>query len=219
VPILLVLVLVSGGKSYYAAGMLPPLMAAGGIAADRWLERGRRPRLRMASFGVAYATSLVVTVLLVLPVLPPATFAASPSPDIYSESGEQLGWPELVATVTQVADNLPADQRARAVILTDNYGEAGALELLGTGLPPVVSGHNAYARWGPPPADRTTVIVVTHDSSAGFSHAWGLGRCTYAAYVDNGLGLYNQEQGVGVWVCPKIERPWEESWDGIRHLG
>ncbi len=215
--ILLALVLVSGGKSYYAAGIFAALMAAGAIVVDRWLDRGRSS-LRLGALLLAGAASFAITAILVLPVLPPAAYAASPISDLYKESAEQLGWPELVASVARVAEDLPADQRARTAILTDNYGEAGALDLLGSGLPPVYSGHNAYARWGPPPDDRTAAIVVTHATNEDFAHYWGLGSCQRVANVDNGLGLDNQEQGVGVWVCPQVTTPWSESWPGIRHL-
>lgn len=216
-PILVVLVLASGGKSYYVAGVFAPLMAAGAIVVDGWLDRGRSS-LRLAALVVAGGASLVITAVLVLPILPAATFAASPIPDVYKESAEQLGWPELVATVRGVVDDLPPGQRARTAILTDNYGEAGALELLGPGLPPVYSGHNAYARWGPPPDALTAAVVVTHATNADFGTYWGLGSCRRAATVDNGLGLANQEQGVGVWVCPELARPWSADWPAIRHL-
>ncbi len=207
----------TGGKSYYAAGMFVPLMAAGALRLDAWLDRGRRT-LRRVGLAAAGAASLAITILLVLPVLPAATFATSPIPDVYKESAEQLGWPELVATVGRVVDGLPAEQRARAVILTDNYGEAGALELLGSGLPPVYSGHNAYADWGPPPVDRTTAVVVTHSSIADFSRYWDMGACSIAGRVDNGIDLDNQEQGVRVWVCPDVPLSWSALWPAIRHL-
>jgi hypothetical protein len=216
-PILLALVLASGGKSYYAAGFFPPLMAAGGIVADRWLDRGR-PKVRLVALLVAGAASFVITAVLVLPILPPAAFASSPIPGLYAESSEQLGWPELVATVEGSVAALPPDQRARTAILTDNYGEAGALELLGAGLPPVYSGHNSYWDWGPPPDSLTAAVVVTHATSADFAAYWGLGTCRRVARVDNGLGLDNQEQGVGVWVCPALGVPWSQSWARIRHL-
>jgi 4-amino-4-deoxy-L-arabinose transferase-like glycosyltransferase len=217
-PVLLLLVLLVGGKSYYVAGSFALAMGAGGIAVDGWLGRGRRPALRLASFVVAWTASFALVVVLVLPVLPPAAFASSPVADIYAESAEQLGWPELVATVEDVAAGLPAEQLARTAILTDNYGEAGALELLGSGLPPVYSGHNAYGRWGPPPDDRTAAIVITHAPSSAFASYWGLGTCTLEARVDNGLELDNQEQGVGVWVCPQVDGPWTSLWPRIRHL-
>ncbi len=126
VPILLVLVLLTGGKSYYAAGVFAPLMAAGAVRLDGWLDRGRST-IRRSGFALAAGASFVITAVLVLPILPAPTLAASPIPGIYKESAEQLGWPELVATVEHVVAGLPADQRDRAVILTDNYGEAGAL--------------------------------------------------------------------------------------------
>ncbi len=217
VPLLLLLVVATGGKSYYVAGTYAPLMAGGAIVVDRWLPRGR-PLLRRGALLASGTASLAITAVLVLPILPPATFAASPVPDIYAESSEQLGWPELVDTVARVAADLSADQRARAVILTDNYGEAGAIELLGSGLPPVYSGHNAYARWGPPSDDRTTAIVVTHATSSDFATYWDLGTCRLVANVDNELDLANQEQGVGVWVCPEVTVPWSGHWARIAHL-
>ena len=217
VPILLILVLVTGGKSYYAAGVFAPLMAAGAVRLAGWLDRGRST-IRRAGFALAAGASFAITAVLVLPILPPTTFAASPIPGIYKESAEQLGWPELVATVEHVVAGLPADQRARAVILTDNYGEAGALELLGSGLPPVYSGHNSYWTWGPPPDDRTVAIVVTHATNDTFARYWALGACELVARVDNGLDLDNQEQGVGVWACPNRTTPWSVSWELVRHL-
>ncbi len=41
--------------------------------------------------------------------------------------------------------------RSSVVLLTDNYGEAGAIDRFGPalGLPRAHSGHNAYALWGP----------------------------------------------------------------------
>ncbi len=217
VPILLVLVLLTGGKSYYAAGVFAPLMAAGAVRLDGWLDRGRST-IRRAGFALAAGASFVITAVLVLPILPAPTLAASPIPGIYKESAEQLGWPELVATVEHVVAGLPADQRDRAVILTDNYGEAGALQLLGSDLPPIYSGHNSYWTWGPPPDDRTVAVVVTHATNEDFARSWALGTCSLVTRVDNGLGLDNQEQGVGVWACPNRTTPWSVGWELVRHL-
>jgi hypothetical protein len=41
-----------------------------------------------------------------------------------------VGWPEFVATVEGVVAALPVDERARAVILTNDYSEASPLVLL-----------------------------------------------------------------------------------------
>jgi hypothetical protein len=46
---------------------------------------------------------------------------------VNSDAGATLGWPELVGTVAVVHRDLPPGERDRAVILTENYGYAGAL--------------------------------------------------------------------------------------------
>ena len=72
---------------------------------------------------------------------------------------------DATATAAQVAaiwEALPTGDREGAVVLTGNYGQAGALEQLGPalGLPPVVSGHNSYWLWGPGPYRGGTLISV-----------------------------------------------------------
>jgi hypothetical protein len=47
-------------------------------------------------------------------------------------------------------------------IFTGYYGEAGALDVLGSAdhLPPVLSGHNTFWMWGPGRASDAAVLVV-----------------------------------------------------------
>jgi hypothetical protein len=49
---------------------------------------------------------------------------------------------------------IPAGERSRAVIFTQNYGQAGAIARFGPphGLPMPYSGRMSFAEWGPPPA-------------------------------------------------------------------
>jgi 4-amino-4-deoxy-L-arabinose transferase-like glycosyltransferase len=211
----LVLVAASGGKGYYAVGVAPPFMAAGALPLDRWLARGRR-RLRVVSFIAVAALSGALIALLTLPVLPVATFASTSLPSSIPTSAEQIGWPQLVAQVQQVVAALPAKERAHAVILTNNYGEAAALELLGKGLPPVYSGHNGFWYWGPPPADRTVVVHVGDWTAADWS-PYFVG-CRTVAHIDSGLGVDNQEQGQTISVCRGLRGPWTAIWPKLRQL-
>ncbi len=212
---ILVVVVVSGGKAYYAVGILPVLMAAGALLLDRWLARGRRP-LRIAGFIAAATLSGMLIAYVTLPILPVATFAKTSLPSQVPTSAEQVGWPQLVATVQRVVAALPANERAHAVILTNNYGEAGALELLGKGLPPVYSGHNGFWYWGPPPADRTVVVHVGDWARADWSPYFT--DCRTVARINNGLGISNQEQGQAVSVCSGLRVPWSVIWPRLRRL-
>ena len=77
-----------------------------------------------------------------------------------------FGWPELADSVARVAAMLTADERARAIVVVDNYGEAGALEQFGAGrLPRIACLHNNWFLWGPPAWDGRVAILLRRDST------------------------------------------------------
>ena len=213
--IALALVVVSGGKAYYVIGSAPLFMAAGAIVLDQWLARGHF-RLKAASFTTVAALSGPLIAYLTLPILPLATYATTTLPATVPDVANTVGWPQFVATVESVVAALPADERAHAVILTNDYSEASPLELLGSGLPPVYSGHNSFWSWGPPPADLTVVIHVGDWRPANPSQFFV--GCHDVAHIDNGLGIENGEQGTSVSVCSGLRAPWTTLWPSLRTI-
>ena len=211
----LLLVVVSGGKAYYAIGIAPVFMAAGAILLDRWLARGHF-RLKAGSFGTAAVLSGALIAYLTLPILPLATYATSSLPATVPDIANEVGWPQFVATVENVVAELPADQRAQAVILTNDYSEASPLVLLGTGLPPVYSGHNSFWSWGPPPPNLTVVVHVGDWRPTDWSQFFV--GCQVVAHIDNGLGIDNSEQGKDVSVCTGLRAPWTTLWPSLRTI-
>jgi 4-amino-4-deoxy-L-arabinose transferase-like glycosyltransferase len=211
----LILVLASGGKIYYVVGLMAPFMAAGAVLTDRWLEPGHL-RLKAGGFGLAAVLSGLLLVYLTLPILPVATFAKTSLPTADPILAEQVGWPQYVATVEGVVAALPAAERARAVIFTNDYSEASPLILMGRGLPPVYSGHNAFWAWGPPPPDRTVVVHVGDWRPTDYG-AFFVG-CRVVAHVDNGLGVPNSMQGESIWVCTGLRAPWAAMWPKLRTI-
>ncbi|MBL7492581.1 glycosyltransferase family 39 protein [Frankia sp. AgB1.9] len=212
--LLAVVFMATGGKSYYLAGLLPVLIAAGAVPVDAWLDRGR-PYVRRAATAVVVALSAVAGLLIGLPVLPASD--AGPIIAMNADVGETIGWPDLVRTVAEVARQVPPG-RGSPVILTRNYGEAGAIDRYGPalGLPAAYSGHNAFGDWGPPPdRDGPVVAIGFRPSSA----APFLRGCRVAAYVDNAAGIDNDERGKPVLLCDGPVRPWSQEWPSLRHLG
>jgi hypothetical protein len=208
------LMLLVGGKSYYAAGYLPLCITVGSISLSAWLERGRR-MLRRAVFALAAPLSGAIVALILLPIVPVSSLNATPIPTIYSESIAQIGWPELAAQVAQVVDGLSPGQRASAVIVTADYGQYSALTLFGAGVPAVYSGHNSTYDWGRPPDGASPVILVAFDAS---DVAPSFQGCRVASVIDNGYGLPTQEQGQPIWICAGPRRPWSELWPDLRHV-
>jgi len=101
-------------------------------------------------------------------------------------------------------------------VFTANYGEAGAVEVLGSDLPPAYSGHNGFGDWGPPPEEATTTILVGHWNPAGMR--WAFGPCELTGRVDNGIDLDNEEQGAGVWICRDRPGTWGQTWPQLGHF-
>lgn len=215
--LLAVVFLLSGGKPYYLAGIYPVLLAAGAEPALRWARRSS-PRLRTGLLSGAVVLSAGVSAVLFLPLVPIQHLAATPITDINYDAGETVGWPAFVQTVARVHAGLPADERAGAVVLTRNYGQAGAIDRYRSqfGLPAVYSGHNSYASWGPPPEAAGPTIVVGYDRERLLQ--W-FGSVELGSRIDNGIGLDNDEQGTAVWICRDRIAPWAQLWPELRRFG
>jgi hypothetical protein len=183
------------------------LFAAGSVPAVGWIARHR------ALFAGALALNTAVAVLVALPVLPVSVLAKTPVPAMNQAVSDQVGWPVYVDQITDVYAGLPAGDRARAVIVTANYGEAGALDKYGRGLPPVYSGHNELWFRGRPPDDRTVLIAVGYGPALGARFA----SCTVAVDLDNGVDIPNEEQDNDVRVCRDPRRPWSMMWPEFQH--
>ncbi|GGN03921.1 hypothetical protein GCM10011609_48830 [Lentzea pudingi] len=208
---LALVLLVQGGRADYTAGFLLAVTAAGAVVADRWISRARwRPFVLFGAIGLLAVPQFLLT----MPVLPEKLFARYP---VASLSVETVGWPAMARQVSEVYKGLPAAERDRAVVLTENFGEAGALHLHGRqfGLPAVYSGHNELYHWGPPPDSADVVIAV--GLSRGTFAGW---RCTTAAVYDNGIGLSaSKEQGREILLCRGRPQPWQQWWPAQRRLG
>ncbi|GAA2137026.1 glycosyltransferase family 39 protein [Glycomyces algeriensis] len=209
-PILLVITLVSGGQFYYSMGLVIALYAAGCIPVAAWAATRRRRGLLVA--GVALNSA--ISALVALPLLPVADVGGTPISAMNSSVPDGVGWQAYTDQVAAVVAALPAEDAANAAVLTANYGEAGALERYGEGLPPIVSGHNQLHEYGPPPAATRTVVTVGVDLAA-VSRFFD--SCERAAELDNGLGIDNEEQGEVIGVCRGPVMAWDELWPQFQH--
>lgn len=204
----LVATLATGGKPYYLMPWVPVLVAAAVPRLRAWAQARRGRSTLLIS---VFALNAVSGVFIALPVLPPRL---APVALVY-DHGEQVGWEDLTSAVVAADAPEPAD-----VVLTGNYGEAGALDLArrnGLPLPPVYSGHNAYGWWGPPPETARSVIVVGWWDAATLDR-WFAG-CTLVGHVRNDEGVANEENGAPVHRCEAPRTTWRDTWPHIRHLG
>ena len=133
---------------------------------------------------------------------------------------EEIGWNELVKTVAGIRDALPPNQQANAGIVVGNYGEQGAIEILGRAyhLPPPISGTNSAWLRGYPLPPPTTLIVL------GLSPRYTertFTSCRLAGHNGNQLGVPNEESldHPDIFVCGPPRRPWPEFWQQFQNFG
>jgi hypothetical protein len=204
------------GKAYYVAAAWLPMLAAGGAAVKQ--------RFRPAA-AVAVAASGAALLPLVLPVLSPARLeryqadlGVSP-PKLENKRygalpqhlADMFGWEELRDAVAEAARQLPPGERA--AVFTQNYGEAGALELFGSAGLPVISGHNSYWRWGAP-ADLTALLIVGGRVE---DHRRAFAECREAARERDAPWAMPYERALPVWLCRTPRKPVSALWPRVKH--
>ncbi|MHA6757667.1 hypothetical protein [Streptacidiphilus sp. PAMC 29251] len=129
---------------------------------------------------------------------------------------ETYGWPGFVDQVRQAAATLPPG----TPIFTSNYGEAGALTILGPaqGLSqPVVNSQNTYALWGPPPG-RPDVALCVGEFDAAQLHQWWASVTEIAPIRMNGVSDQETEQHAAIYVCSQPRGTWAQLWPTLAHF-
>ncbi len=221
----LVLVLQTS-KPYYFAASVPVMMAAGGVAWERWTSR-RGLRWGRWVMAVVLAVGFLVFLPLGLPVLSPAeldryqqrlgmvpnTGEVGHDAALPQYFSDRFGWRELAVAIADVVDGLPEEERARAIIMGRNYGHSGALEYWAREyrLPPVYGRHNNYWLWGPPPADPGVVVIAINFDPDDLEDYFS--EVTPATVVET---RWAQEDRMAVLVCRGIKLPIDQIWHEIK---
>ena len=176
-----------GGKSYYAGPVVLFALAAGAVPLARWAT-GRLRRAAVGVLGAGCAASIALWLPGVLPVLPLHTAIQQGVVSARTDYQDELGWPALAAQVGRLAGG--AD-----VVVTSNYGEAGALELFGRSLPPIASTDVTFRYWRPPVAGRRAILV-------GFAEGKASGFCSgYTLLGRIQMPTANFERGLPIAAC------------------
>ena len=103
------------GKVYYGDGVAPAVLAAGAVAAERWIARARRPRVRRWVVVAASLVGVAVALPTLLPVLPVSDVHDLPASAQQSSLGDTIGWPQLTrAVAAQDAALARASRRPRS---------------------------------------------------------------------------------------------------------
>jgi len=219
------LVFLTHGKNYYLAGAYPAMFALGAAACTAL------PRLVVALWSVLAAANGALALPFVLPIYPPAKLKmtvermpmklrpvekASLGAPLTQVFSFEFGWRELAASVESVFASLPPSDRARAAIYASAYGEAAAIDVFGSGLPPALSSNNQYYLWGPRGYEGAVVIAVDVDPAE-----WSLWCDSLRVAARYGESPYVMplERDRPIVVCRGLHPPLAQLWPQLKFYG
>ena len=215
------------GKSYYLAPVYPMLLAAGGVA----VERAFANRLKWCkpALLIAILATGALFAPLAVPILPPGKLVAymraivlqpprtetshtAPLPQLFAD---QFGWEEMVASVGHVYNHLRPEDKKRAAIFCQNYGEAGAIDFFGSkfGLPRAISGHQNYFLWGPRDWTGEVVLVLDtrdDDEREQFASVEDLGQIVSSPWA------MPFERRTHIYLCRDLKANVREFWPHVK---
>jgi 4-amino-4-deoxy-L-arabinose transferase-like glycosyltransferase len=178
---IIVLLLVLGkGKSYYALGAYPMLLAAGGVAIERFTAH---------RYWLRYAIAIVVIVLgtilipILLPVWKPERLAAAyerrhlgkmgmlkwedhKTHALSQDFADMLGWKQLTEKTERFYQSLDDSSRSNTIIYCGNYGQAGALKYYGKDKAfkdRVITANGSFLLWIPAELHFNNLLLVDDD--------------------------------------------------------
>jgi hypothetical protein len=212
------------GKSYYTIGLFPFWIAAGGVF---WEKLLKNPASRIA---------LPLTcILLTLPALPmdfPVfdkqgladyckgarqttgldMFLRWENGRVHSlpqDYADMLGWDEM-ATLTAKAYSMVPDKKS-CMIYAENYGEAGAVMVLGKkyGLPEPVCFSESFFYWFPRHSQTEIKSLIYINGELGSDISQLFADCRLVGQVSDSLA---REYGTGVWLCTSPRSSFNRFW-------
>ena len=231
----LVIFEITHGKNYYSLPVYPIVLAAGGLAVERWLAAGwfrARPAVRRWAMPLIAAWVLIPFFWLlpvVLPILPIDRFLAYqahlPFAIPRSETGhlgaalpqyyaDEFGWEDMVKAVARIYHSLSPEEQKKTAIVTGNYGDASAIDYFGPkyGLPPAISGHNNFWFWGTHGYTGEIVIRIGSDLDG---ERRSFQSAEIAATLDNPYVLWYERRPI--LLCRGLKANLNTIWPGEKH--
>jgi hypothetical protein len=141
-------------KAYYFFAAYPVLFAAGSVKFEQLLQKKPVWIYVIAGVLIIPAAPYIPEAT---PILPIETYVAYTGKqekngriELTGDYADMFGWEEQVQLVDSVYRSLDEKERNNAVLWAENYGEAGALKILGDkyGLPDPISRHGSFWLWG-----------------------------------------------------------------------
>jgi hypothetical protein len=225
VTILVIAVLfILKGKGYYTIGVFPFLIAAGAVSYDQWLKK--------RWMKIVFPLTLVLLTLPILPLGLPVfksqglvsyfknlgdkygieigrRFEDGSIHSLPQDYADMLGWEELTAIANKAYQMI--DDKKASFIYCENYGQAGALTIIGKkyGLPEAVSFNESFRYWIPLEFSPEITSVLYINDELGEDVESLFGKITLVGRISNPDA---REYGTAVYLCQYPKTSFNAFW-------
>ncbi|MEO0341176.1 MAG: glycosyltransferase family 39 protein, partial [Bacteroidota bacterium] len=210
------------GKGYYAMGIYPILVGAGGAF---WSRMNPKKWLRWAL--PAFMVLMIWPIIpFGIPLLPPQQMIQfgkwsakymgleilrrwedDQIYDLPQDYADMFGWEELGGIITEAWEQAP--DKARTLLYCENYGQAGAAMRFATpeGVIEPISFNGSFAIWAPVETDAHTLIYVNDELGEDIQEVFS--DIKLVGTIEN---IYARERGTQVYLCQKPRGAFQDLW-------
>jgi len=198
------------GKSYYALGLYPILLAFGSYALEKWTsERFYSLRYLITAWAIIFG---LYSSVILLPMQQPALLAKTyvkmhavktgalhwedlqdhPLPQDFAD---MLGWKEIAQKTGAAYNSLSENEKKQTIVFADNYGMAGAINFYRKiyNLPEAYSDNASFLYWLPDQMPINNLVLITDDQEE-MQHAF-IKDFSGAILYDSITSPYAREHG------------------------
>jgi len=210
--VIIILLMLGSGKSYYAMGIYPILFVFGGYFFEKYIRK----------YSIYVFSLLVLIMFITLYGLHPyfgilSTFEKSTHEgafrwedgvyhDIPQGMADMTGWKELGQKVNDIHLNMGQENRNNYDIYCDNYGQAGSIMFYGkkNNVPQPISFNGSFVFWAPDSLSKDFMIWVHSGLEPEIDLSQSFKQVELKTTIDN---EYFREDGTKIYLC---ESPTED---------
>lgn len=203
-------------KAYYVFGIYPVLFACGAVKIESLLSK--RPSFVYAIAAIVLLPSIyfIPEATPILPIDKYVKYAhlkeQNGRVELKGDFADMFGWEEQVQLVDSIYQTLSPKEKNNCVLWAENYGEAGALTILGKkyNLPNTISRHGSFWTWGYGNKDADVWISLGNEKPS-VEHVFE--EVELIKTITNKYAI-GEENGIPLFICRKpkidIEKWWKE---------
>lgn len=202
-------------KSYYVFALYPVLFAAGSVKITQWIKS------KKAIWNYLIAVIILAPSIYYIPHLTPifsiekyvnyANIAEQEGRvELTGDYADMFGWEEQVRLVDSLYHSLTEQEQNNCVLWAENYGEAGALTILGKkyGLPKPISRHGSFWKWGYA-KENATVWISLGNETPSVEYVFEETELVQMIYHKYAIG---EENGIPLYICRKPKLDIKQWW-------